>query len=169
MLQLLKTLIPVRYAALGLGLCGLLLALASAALWGGGWLAALVVLVCACVVAPGIRDLRLRQHAILRNYPVIGHLRFLLECIRPEIRQYFIESDREAAPFSRAQRAKGEPDNRPFGTQLDVGRQGYEWVNHSMAPTKLPTHDFRVWIGGAPGQPSPAPSPTMPACSTSRP
>ena len=175
MLQLLKTLIPVRYAALGLGLCGLLLALASVALWGGGWLAALVVLVCACVVALGIRDLRQRQHAILRNYPVIGHLRFLLEYIRPEIRQYFIESDREATPFSRAQRslvyqrAKGEPDNRPFGAQLDVGRQGYEWVNHSMAPTKLPTHDFRVWIGGAPGQPSPAPSPTMPACSTSRP
>ena len=165
MLQLLKTLIPVRYAALGLGLYGLLLALASVALWGGGWLAALVVLVCVCVVALGIRDLRQRQHAILRNYPVIGHLRFLLECIRPEIRQYFIESDREAAPFSRAQRslvyqrAKGEPDNRPFGTQLDVGRQGYEWVNHSMAPTKLPTHDFRVWIGGAPGQPSPSAQP----------
>ena len=127
MLQLLKTLIPVRYTALGVGLCGLLLALASVALWGGGWLAAIVVLVCACVVALGIRDLRQRQ------------------------------------------RAKGEHDNRPFGTQLDVGWQGYEWVNHSMAPTKLPTHDFRVWIGGAPGQPSPAPSPTMPACSTSRP
>ena len=125
MRQRLKTLIPVRYAALGLGLCSLLLALASVALWGGGWL---VVLVCACVVALGIRDLRQRQHAILRNYPVVGHLRFPLEYIRPEIHQYFIESDREAAPFSRAQRslvyqrAKGEPDNRPFGTQLDVGR-----------------------------------------------
>ena len=79
MLQLLKTLIPVRYAALGLGLCGLLLALASVALWGSGWLVALVVLVCACVVALGIRDLCQRQRAILRNYPVIGHLRFLLE------------------------------------------------------------------------------------------
>ena len=107
MLQLLKTLIPVRYAALGLGLCSLLLALAlaSVALWGGGWLVALVVLVCACVVALGIRDLRQRQHAIWRNYPVIGHLRFLLEYIRPEIRQYFIESDHEATPFSRAQRS----------------------------------------------------------------
>jgi glutamate synthase domain-containing protein 2 len=78
----------------------------------------------------------------------------LLEYIRPEIRQYFIESDREAAPFSRAQRslvyqrAKGEPDNRPFGTQLDVGAQGYEWVNHSMQPTRLASHDFRVTIGG---------------------
>ena len=67
------------------------------------------------------------RHSILRNYPVIGHLRFLLEFIRPEIRQYFIESDNEAAPFSRQQRslvyqrAKGESDKRPFGTQLDVG------------------------------------------------
>ncbi|MBG6115255.1 glutamate synthase domain-containing protein 2 [Polaromonas sp. CG_9.2] len=155
-----KTPIPVRYAALGLALCGLLLALARLALWDGGWLAALTLMACALLAALGLRDLRQPRHAILRNYPVIGHLRFLLEYIRPEIRQYFFESDSEATPFSRAQRslvyqrAKGEPDNRPFGTQLDVGRQGYEWVNHSMVPTRLPTHDFRVWIGGSPGQPS---------------
>jgi glutamate synthase domain-containing protein 2 len=90
---------------------------------------------------------------VLRNYPVIGHLRFLLEFIRPEIRQYFIESDREARPFSRQQRslvyqrAKGEPDKRPFGTQLDVHAQGYEWINHSMRPhgavARLPRHHRR--------------------------
>ena len=158
--QPLKLPIPVRYAALGLALCGLLLALARLMLWGGGWLAALALLACALLAALGLYDLRQSQHAILRNYPIIGHLRFLLEYIRPEIRQYFFESDSEATPFSRAQRslvyqrAKGAPDNRPFGTQLDVGKQGYEWVNHSMAPTKLPAHDFRVWIGGSPGQPS---------------
>ena len=158
--QRLKTPIPVRYAALGLALCGLLLALLRLVLWDGGWLAALTLMACALVAALGLRDLRQPRHAILRNYPIIGHLRFLLEYIRPEIRQYFFESDSEATPFSRAQRslvyqrAKGEPDNRPFGTQLDVGKQGYEWVNHSMVPTKLPTHDFRIWIGGAPGQPS---------------
>ncbi|RYX96901.1 MAG: FMN-binding glutamate synthase family protein [Comamonadaceae bacterium] len=117
------------------------------------------------LVAVGIHDLNQPRHAILRNYPVIGHMRFLLEFIRPEMRQYFIESDSEATPFSRAQRslvyqrAKGEPDNRPFGTQLDVGAQGYEWVNHSMAPTQLPTHDFRIWIGGNPDQPSPSAEP----------
>jgi glutamate synthase domain-containing protein 2 len=79
---------------------------------------------------------------MLRNYPVIGHLRFLLEFIRPEIRQYFIESDNEAVPFSRQQRslvyqrAKGQPDKRPFGTQLDVQAAiGYEWINHSLQPT----------------------------------
>jgi glutamate synthase domain-containing protein 2 len=103
----------------------------------------------------GVRDARQSRHAVLRNYPVIGHLRFLLEFIRPEIRQYFIEGDREAAPFSRSQRslvyqrAKGESDKRPFGTQLDVGADGYEWINHSIAPTVLDTHDFRVRIGGS--------------------
>ena len=103
--------------------------------------------------ALGLRDTRQTRHSVLRNYPVIGHLRFLLEFIRPEMRQYFIEGDNEAAPFSRQQRslvyqrAKGEPDKRPFGTQMDVGALGYEWINHSMQPTRLPTHDFRVLIG----------------------
>ena len=89
----------------------------------------------------GLRDVTQTRHAILRNYPVIGHLRFLLEFIRPEMRQYFIEGDREAAPFSRQQRslvyqrAKGDSDKRPFGTQMDVGAIGYEWINHSMQPT----------------------------------
>ena len=101
----------------------------------------------------GWHDVRQTRHAVLRNYPVIGHLRFLLELIRPEIRQYFIESDNEAAPFSRQQRslvyqrAKGQADKRPFGTQLDVQAVGYEWINHSMAPTDVATHDFRVTIG----------------------
>ena len=102
----------------------------------------------------GAYDTRQRNHSILRNYPVIGHLRFLLELIRPEIRQYFIEGDSEAAPFSRQQRslvyqrAKGESDKRPFGTQKDVTAQGYEWINHSLQPTELPNHDFRIVIGG---------------------
>ena len=102
----------------------------------------------------GIRDLRQTRHALLRNYPVIGHLRFLFEWIRPEIRQYFLESDREAVPFSRQQRSlvyqrsKGESDKRPFGTQLDVHQAGYEWINHSLQPTTLPNHDFRILIGG---------------------
>ena len=99
------------------------------------------------------------RHAVLRNYPVIGHLRFLLEFIRPEMRQYFIEGDREAAPFSRQQRslvyqrAKGESDKRPFGTQMDVGAIGYEWINHSMQPSVLKSHDFRVLIGAGRAQP----------------
>jgi glutamate synthase domain-containing protein 2 len=107
----------------------------------------------------GVRDTRQRQRSVLRNYPVIGHLRFLFEFIRPEIRQYFIEGDNEAAPFSRQQRslvyqrAKGDPDKRPFGTQMDVGAVGYEWINHSLAPTHIESHDFRVLIGAGRAQP----------------
>ena len=107
----------------------------------------------------GLRDRLQTRRSVLRNYPVAGHMRYLLEYIRPEIRQYFIEPDREAAPFSRQQRslvyqrAKGDPDKRPFGTQLDVHAHGYEWINHSMAPTRLPTHDFRVTIGAERAKP----------------
>ena len=145
--------VPVRYSALALCIFALLLSAFSVVGFGVGWLA---FVLSAALVGVGVHDLRQTRHAILRNYPVIGHLRFLLEYIRPEMRQYFIEGNREAMPFSRAQRslvyqrAKGDPDNQPFGTQLDVGALGYEWVNHSMAPTKLPTHDFRIWIGGDP-------------------
>jgi glutamate synthase domain-containing protein 2 len=102
----------------------------------------------------GLYDLQQQHHAILRNYPILGHLRFMLEYIRPEIRQYFLESETEAAPFSRAQRglvysrAKGVSDKRPFGTQLDVRAVGYEWINHSIAPSVLSHHDFRVSVGG---------------------
>ena len=161
-LQRLDARFPVRYTFMALCVLGALLALLNLVISNEGWLP---LLVCLALVGVGVRDLRQARHAILRNYPVIGHMRFLFEYIRPEMRQYFIESDSEASPFSRAQRslvyqrAKSEPDNRPFGTQLDVGAQGYEWVNHSMSPTKLPSHDFRVWIGGSPGHPSPSVEP----------
>ena len=143
---------PVRYAAwLGCAVGFLLSAFTWVGFGVGGWWA----LVFALGVGLGLRDTRQTRHSVLRNYPVIGHLRFLAEFIRPEIRQYFIESDREAAPFSRQQRSlvyqrsKGVQDKRPFGTQLDVRAGGYEWINHSLAPTTLPSHDFRVTIGAS--------------------
>ena len=145
---------PVRYAIwLACAAGGLLAAFAWVAFDRAG-IAAIVLL---ALAALGVRDTRQQRHAVLRNYPVIGHLRFLLEYIRPEMRQYFIEGDNEAAPFSRKQRslvyqrAKGESDKRPFGTQRDVAATGYEWINHSMSPTTLPTHDFRVMIGAGAG------------------
>ncbi|MDP9994157.1 glutamate synthase domain-containing protein 2 [Variovorax boronicumulans] len=147
---------PARYSAFALCVVGLVACLAFVLVSPHLWLAWIGVAVFAVLSGTGIHDLRQPRHAILRNYPVIGHLRFLLEFIRPEMRQYFIESDSEAAPFSRAQRslvyqrAKGEPDNRPFGTQLNVTIAGYEWINHSMQPTKLANHDFRIVIGGTP-------------------
>ncbi len=102
----------------------------------------------------GIHDLTQSRHAILRNYPILGHLRFLLEFLRPELRQYFFESDTEATPFSRNQRsivyqrAKQDVDKRPFGTQLDPYAAGYEWINHSVSPARVDSHDFRIRIGG---------------------
>jgi len=148
--------LPLRYFAWLA--CGLL-ALHFLVSWlfglSEGWLALLFI----ALSLLGLHDVRQQRHSILRNYPVIGHLRFLLEFIRPEIRQYFLESDTEAAPFSRAQRsivyqrAKGEPDQRPFGTQLDVGQRGFEWINHSLMPTHLPSHDFRIVIGADRAQP----------------
>jgi len=108
----------------------------------------------------GIHDLRQTRHAVLRNYPVAAHLRFLLEAIRPEMRQYFFEGDKDGAPFPRDkraivyQRAKRDLDKRPFGTQYDVYQEQYEWLHHSIAPR--PTLDnaaMRTLVGGATAQP----------------
>ncbi|WP_420466943.1 FMN-binding glutamate synthase family protein [Panacagrimonas sp.] len=104
--------------------------------------------------AVGIWDLVQTRQAIRRNYPILGHIRFFLELIRPEIRQYFLESDQERIPFSRAQRAlvyqraKDVVDKRPFGTQLDVYADDYEWINHSIAPVHIKDWNFRVRVGG---------------------
>ena len=101
----------------------------------------------------GIRDMLQLRHAIIRNYPVVGHLRFFFEYIRPEIRQYLLETDNEAVPFSRVQRsiayqrAKNDVDKRPFGTQLDAYAAQYEWMNHSVMPSHIGSHDFRIDIG----------------------
>ena len=156
MLNYLNALFPVRYTAIGLCVFALLLSGFSLAAFGVGvW----PFLLFSALVALGVYDLRQSKRSLLRNYPIIGHIRFMLEYVRPEIRQYFIESDNESAPFSRSQRslvyqrAKGEPDKRPFGTQLDVHAEGYEWMNHSLAPTQLASHDFRVTVGPDCAQP----------------
>ncbi len=107
----------------------------------------------------GLIDITQTRQAIRRNYPILAHFRFFFEYIRPEMRQYFIESELEAAPFSRAarslvyQRAKRDPDKRPFGTQLDVYAPGYEWINHSICPSAVSSADFRLIIGKRTAQP----------------
>ena len=156
MLHYLNTIFPIRYTAMGLSCFGLLLSVFSLVAFGVGVTAFVLFALLVCI---GVYDLQQTKRSILRNYPIIGHLRFAMEFIRPEIRQYFIESDTEANPFSRAQRslvyqrAKGDADKRPFGTQLDVHAEGYEWINHSLAPTQLATHDFRITIGAGRAQP----------------
>lgn len=106
------------------------------------------------VVAVGVRDYLQTKHTILRNFPIIGHFRYLFEEIRPEINQYFIESNTDGAPFSREQRslvyqrAKRVRDTIPFGTQRDLYEVGYEWVNHSIMPKHARLEDMRVTVGG---------------------
>ena len=151
MLDKLNQIYPVRYTAFIASVVLLVFSLLGAGALGlSGWWP--TVFLALCLV--GLYDLQQEHHSILRNYPIIGHLRFMLELIRPEIRQYFLESETEATPFSRAQRslvysrAKGAADKRPFGTQLDVRAMGYEWINHSMTPSHLKDHDFRIQVGG---------------------
>ncbi len=103
----------------------------------------------------GLFDLLQSSHAVRRNYPILGNIRYMVEGIRPEIRQYLLESDSDALPFSRAQRslvysrAKNETADRPFGTLVDVYQPGFEFISHSMRPAPLSDPDlFRVTIGG---------------------
>lgn len=139
-----------RYLAFAIVLAGL----AACAVWAwywwpAAWFAALFAL----LGAIGLWDVLQTRHAIRRNYPVLGHLRFFFEKIRPEIRQYFVEGDTDERPFSRNQRsivyqrAKKELDKKPFGTQVDVGATGYEWISHSIAPLKVKDTDFRIAVG----------------------
>ncbi len=106
------------------------------------------------LTALGTRDLLQTRHAVLRNYPISAHLRFLLETMRPEMRQYFFEGEKDGAPFSRDkravvyQRAKMVLDKRPFGTQYDVYADGFEWLRHSMQPRPQAVEPFRITIGG---------------------
>ncbi|HSG89257.1 MAG TPA: FMN-binding glutamate synthase family protein [Pseudomonadales bacterium] len=106
------------------------------------------------VAALGFHDALQREHTVLRNFPVIGHIRYGMEAIRPEIQQYLVESNIDAFPIEREfralayQRAKGELDTRPFGTQRDVYAVGYEWASHSLAAHAAEGDPPRVRIGG---------------------
>jgi len=114
----------------------------------------LIIAIFAGLALLGTVDLIQTRHAVLRNYPISAHLRYLLETIRPEMRQYFFEDEKHGLPFSRDkravvyQRAKNVLDKRPFGTQYDVYADGYEWLRHSVAPRPHATASFRVTIGG---------------------
>ena len=122
-------------------------------IWTSGlFLWPLLITVPLCLL--GAWDLIQTRHSVLRNYPILAHLRFLFEGIRPELRQYFFESNLNGTPFSREQRtlvyerAKDEEANQPFGTEMNVYAEDYKWVNHSIAPVALLEDDLRVIIGG---------------------
>ena len=124
---------------------------AAGAAWPPAWYAMVVV---GPLVALGAYDYVQTRHSVLRNFPVLGHFRYWFEAVRPEINQYFVESDTDGVPFNRIQRslvyqrAKGALDTMPFGTRLDVYAPGYEWVNPSLHPRHVDPASLRVTVGG---------------------
>ena len=105
------------------------------------------------VVGVGLFDALQRRHSLLRNYPVVGHLRYAFERIRPEIRQYFGESDLDGRPFDREtrslvyQRAKGDLQTVPFGTKRSLAVPGTEWIQHAMEPASALAQEPRLEVG----------------------
>ncbi len=130
---------------------------AAVVFWSFYWPAALYFFI---LLVPlfllGLFDMLQTKRAIRRNFPLIGRLRYLLESIRPEIQQYFVESDTSGTPINRVdrsviyQRAKKQVDTTPFGTQLNVYAEGYEWMSHSIVPNDFHTMDHhpRITVGG---------------------
>lgn len=106
------------------------------------------------IIAIGLVDFFQVKHSIRRNFPVLGNFRYVFEAIRPEINQYFVESNTDGVPFSREerslvyQRAKGTLDTLPFGTQRNVYEVGYEWLCHSLHPIHIDPKSLRVTVGG---------------------
>lgn len=124
-------------------------------LFGGGWWAFAGVF--GALLLLGLRDRYQSEHAILRNYPVLGHLRYALEDLGPELRQYIVEHNLEGRPFNRDQRslvyqrAKGAADVKPFGSELDSYREGHRWITHSLRARHLdidPVEALRIRVGG---------------------
>jgi glutamate synthase domain-containing protein 2 len=126
--------------------CALIVAIITWPLPGFITLALVFVLI-------GLYDLFQKQHAILRNFPLIGHLRYLFEMIAPEIHQYFIESDTDGKPINKNhrdyiyERAKDQNGTHPFGTELDINEDTYKWMQHSIYPAKKMQSPPRVTIG----------------------
>lgn len=128
----------------------LLIEIAFAAAWPPGlW----TLIVFGPLVALGVYDSFQTRHTILRNFPIIGHFRYFFEAVRPEIQQYFIETNIDPHPIEREfravvyQRAKGELETKPFGTERDVYRVGYEWASHRLRAGSRVKEIPRVRIG----------------------
>lgn len=141
---------PARYLAYYIALAGFVATLVLA--WFYPSTLILPILFGALVVL-GTYDILQKRHTVSRLYPILAHIRYFLESIGPEIRQYFIQRDTEETPFSREQRAivyqraKNVLDKRPFGSMHDMYAEGYEWINHSIAPVDHQDSDFRVVVG----------------------
>ena len=136
-----------RYSTFGAAICLLIAGLLLMHVW--------LILIGGFGVALGIYDLIQSKHSVLKNYPIAGHIRYVLEDFRPELRQYLLEDDKEQVPFSRQQRAlvyqraKNVSDTNAFGTLDDLYKQGSEWFLQSATSAPLKNKDFRITVGGA--------------------
>lgn len=145
-----------RYSAYIASWLVLLASIPLALRWPGWWWG---VASGGLLVVLGSWDLLQTRTTLRRNYPILAHFRYGLESVGPEMRQYFIESDTAEAPFSRQQRtlvyrrAKNVMDVVPFGSLQDPYAVDYEWINHSLAPTRIADHDFRIVVGAGRRQP----------------
>ena len=109
------------------------------------WSKAVPSAVAAAVAAVAVRDLVQRRHALLRNFPVLGHARYLLEAVGPELRQYLVAANNEERPFTRDQRrwvyasAKQENNYFGFGTDNDIEyTAGYPIIHHRTFGRAIP-------------------------------
>lgn len=140
-----------RYSIFLLSILFSILSIACAAFMGSSWLIPMPFVGLACL---GLFDLIQTKHAVRRNYPVIGNMRYLLESVRPEIRQYFFEGDHEDLPFSRAdramvyRRARNIPANKAFGTLDNLYAGNHEFISHSIEPVHVDASMLRINIGG---------------------
>lgn len=148
-----------RYLLYFASLAGFLLALVMVASGRHDWPWLVLLLVGGALSALGTLDVLQKKSTLRRNYPILAHFRYGLESVGPEIRQYFIERDTEEVPYSREQRAlvyqraKSVSDVVPFGTELDVYGDRYEWINHSIMPAPHLGEDYRIVIGPDCAQP----------------
>lgn len=121
------------------------------------WKFSLLLLIFVPLIGMGLYDMYQSKKTIRRNFPLLGRMRYLLEALGPGARQYFIENDTDGKPFNRLQRSivyqrsKKESDSMPFGTQLDVYNEGYEWINHSIRaiPFSKVDENPRVRVGSS--------------------
>jgi glutamate synthase domain-containing protein 2 len=132
--------------------CAAVVSVVAALVWSAWWWILAVVLIGFGALA--VYDVVQRRHSILRNYPVVGHVRYLLEKVRPELQQYFIERNYDGRPYDRDtrsviyERAKGIHGEQAFGTEREVNDVGYEWLLHSSVPGDPGTQQPRVLVGG---------------------
>ena len=113
-----------------------------------------ILLLLSALTLLGLYDFFQKSHSLLRNFPILGHLRYIFEFFRPEIQQYFIADDKSEMPFDREtrtivyERSKALNDTIAFGTERDIYAIGYEWVSHSLSPKNVADVSSRIIIGG---------------------